>query len=95
MKSRYFELGQVVATAAVMNMMREDEDFRREVNESVKRYCNMDWGKLGEDDAQMNNEAVVNGDNRIMAAYETVAGDIWIMTEWDRSATTVLFPSDY
>ena len=95
MRSRYFELGQVVATAAVNSRMLEDDDFRREVRESLDRYCNMDWGKIGEDDAQMNNESVVNGDNRIMAAYKTEAGDIWIITEWDRSATTVLFPSDY
>lgn len=95
MKSRYFKLGQVITTAAVNERIQEDEDFRREINEALDRYCNMDWGKLGEDDCQMNNDAVVNGDNRIFAAYETAAGDIWIITEWDRSATTVLFPSDY
>lgn len=95
MKSRYFELGQVVATAAVFSRMQEDDDFRCQVNKALVRYCNMDWGKLSVDDARMNNESVVNGDNRIMAAYGTVAGDIWIITEPDRSATTVLFPSDY
>jgi hypothetical protein len=43
----------------------------------------------------MNDQAVKNGDDRIMGVYPTDEGDIWIITEWDRSVTTILFPSEY
>ena len=43
-----------------------------------------------------NDAAVKSGKDRIHAAYVNKTGDkIWIITEWDRSVTTVLFPSDY
>ena len=48
-----------------------------------------------EEDAEMNTEAVNNGDDRILAVYKTCKGNIWIITEWDRSVTTILFPSEY
>lgn len=41
-----------------------------------------------------NNEAVKNGE-RILAAYMYGDTKIWIITEWDRSATTILFPEEY
>ena len=47
---------------------------------------------------QQNDNAVANGDDRILAAYKKKDGKawkIWIITEWDRSATTVLFPDEY
>ena len=41
-----------------------------------------------------NDRALESGD-RILSAYETSHGKIWIITEWDRSVTTILFPSEY
>lgn len=94
-KSRYFKLGQIVATGTVSKAMDEDERFALEVLISLKRYCIMDWGNISEDSRLENDNAVVFGDDRIFAVYETSKGKIWIITESDRSATTVLFPSDY
>lgn len=47
-------------------------------------------------DAKMNNDAIRNGD-RILAVYTQKNTDvtIWIITEWDRSVTTILFPNEY
>jgi hypothetical protein len=45
-------------------------------------------------DKELNDLAVKTGE-RILEAYETSKGKIWIITEWDRSATTILFPNEY
>ena len=62
------------------------------------RHLKGDWGDLAEEDKSENDLAVKAGDLRIFSAYETNiedAGKIWIITEADRSATTILLPSDY
>lgn len=63
----------------------------------MSRYIVGDWGEIDPDDSAMNDEALKTGD-RILAAYthpEYPDFKIWIITEWDRSATTVLFPREY
>ena len=93
-----FHLGQLVATAGVAEAMRENPDFDAFVQASLARYLQGDWGDLEESDKKMNDAAVKNGDDRILAAYKKNDGKawkIWIITEWDRSATTVLFPDEY
>lgn len=91
-----FELGQLVATKAVAELMQEDSKFKVFVQVSLGKYINCDWGKMDESDKAMNDEAVRTGEDRIHASYEDSRGHkIWIITEWDRSATTILFPSDY
>lgn len=49
---------------------------------------------MDEEDKQMNDDALSTG-NRIFAAYHTCKGKIYIITEWDRSATTILFADEY
>ena len=66
---------------------------KREVDNAFRKYMRGDWGISK--DKRMNNQAVKNGDDRIMGVYPTSEGDIWIITEWDRSVTTMLFPSEY
>ena len=92
-----FKTGMTVMTRAIADRMEEDRDFARFVTECFSRYLGCDWGDLDKDDAHANDEAVRNED-RILAAYKREGhpeDKIWIITEWDRSATTVLFPSDY
>ena len=89
-----FELGQIVMTRGIADEM-ESETFAKQVTEALKKYANGNWGITCEEDAEMNDDAVKNGDERILAVYETCKGNIWIITEWDRSVTTVLFPSEY
>ncbi|MDE6020535.1 MAG: hypothetical protein K2H01_06040 [Ruminococcus sp.] len=51
---------------------------------------------MDDEDKALNDAAVKNGDERIFAAYiDSTGRKIWIITEWDRSATTILFPSEY
>ena len=64
----------------------------------LTRHINGDWGDLCADDAALNDEAAEQG-GRILSSYNLPinrhAGKIWIITEWDRSATTILLPDEY
>lgn len=93
---KQFELGQLVVTRTVANRMQEEKEFAKFVHHSLGRYINCDWGMMAFEDKAMNDDAVKSGEDSIHAAYSNKAGDkIWIITEWDRSVTTILFPSDY
>ena len=91
-----FNMGRLYATAAIHSRMREERQFEYFVRKSMRRYENCDWGDSCEEDKALNDEAVINGD-RIFATYiySTDNTKIWIITESDRSATTVLFPDEY
>ena len=92
-----FKYGQVVATCGVANLINSKNAFHAFVNKSITRHLNGDWGDLCEEDKCLNDKAVTSG-SRILSAYECPFNEewkIWIITEADRSATTVLFPHEY
>ena len=87
-----FSLGQVVATPGAL------ESFTA-VGETplpyLSRHAAGDWGDLDEDDKRMNDLAA-KLDERILSAYMLTDGTrIWIITEADRSSTTLLLPEEY
>jgi len=93
---RAFDLGQLYVTRGIATVMEEgNSDFKRDLSQALTQYKACDWGITCTDDQQLNNEAVLNGDDRILAVYPTCRGNIWIITEWDRSVTTILFPNEY
>ena len=91
-----FKVGRLLATRGVDDRVMEDKKFARFVTNSLQRYFNCDWGDLDIHDKRLNESAVRNNNDRIFARYnyddET---SIYIITEWDRSATTILFPEEY
>lgn len=87
-------LGKVYMTSSIAIDVEESTKFAREITNALARYQHCDWGDTCEEDAQLNNDAVKDGD-RILAAYNTSKGKVWIITEWDRSATTILYPEEY
>lgn len=90
-----FELGKTVVTKGVARKMEEHPDFRLFVNDSLNRYSECDWGDTCGEDKKAVDYAVEHGE-RILAVYEhDKFPTIWIITEWDRSVTTVLFPEEY
>lgn len=89
------ELGQVVMTRGIAAAVAENEDFSIFVTSCMFKYCHQDWGNLCDEDKRMNASAVKNGDDRIVARYDNKYGDIYIITEWDRSVTTILFTHEY
>lgn len=87
-----FALGQVVATPGAIDALKTAGDTPLPY---VTRHAAGDWGDLGEDDKRMNDLASTH-DERILSAYTLTDGTpIWIITEGDRSATTVLLPEEY
>lgn len=75
-----------------------EEAFHR-TGESVMsyliRHCRGDWGDVGVEDAAANDRAAAAG-GRLLSAYTLADGmKIWIITEADRSATTILLPEEY
>jgi hypothetical protein len=89
-KPDLFPLGQLVATrhaAAVID--------RFEMIDAIRRHQSGDWGDCCSDDWTSNDEALTVG-LRIFSVYHTTNGvKFWIITEADRSVTTVLLPDDY
>jgi hypothetical protein len=92
-KSR-FHLGQVVLTRGVNDLAAENDAFTKFVMESLHRHTTGDWGDLCNEDQRANDYALGKY-LRIFSAYNHKDKKIWIITEADRSATTVLFPDEY
>lgn len=93
-----FTLGRLVSTRGVADLMESCSEFKRFVWTCYERYLLFDWGDLDPEDAKLNDEAVKNGVDRVLAAYPHPSHPewrIWIITECDRSVTTILFPSEY
>lgn len=89
-----FELGQTVMTRGVSEFMKEEEIVHGELVGLLARHQTGDWGDVVQDDWQANEDAL-EFDGRLLSAYEFYGKRIWIITEWDRSVTTVLFPDEY
>ena len=92
-----FSLGQLLMTRGVNDKVADDSKFARFVMDSLKRHVNCDWGDMCQEDNQENNLALREGDLRIFSAYNNTGElpKIWIITEADRSSTTILFPDEY
>lgn len=86
-----FEIGQLVITRGINAKMNKDIGFCKFIFDSIAMYRNCDWGDIPNDDKKMNDSAVKNNDDRIVARYN----DIYIITEYDRSVTTILFKREY
>lgn len=92
-----FELGQTVITAGLNEAIENNEQAKIEVYEAFNKYQAMNWGETCKADQELNNNAIKNNDDRIVAKYhiKSLNKDIFIITEWDRSATTLLFADEY
>jgi hypothetical protein len=89
---RLFTLGQTVATPGALEAL---ERAGNEAGEFLDRHARGDWGDLCDEDRQANDEAVREG-SRVLSAYRLSDGTkIWIITEHDRSVTTLLLPEEY
>ena len=90
-----FNTGQIVATRGVYDLACQNPDFARFVQKSLNRHVKGDWGNLSDEDKQENELSLKEG-YRLLSAYEAKGlPKIWIITEADRSATTILFPDEY
>jgi hypothetical protein len=84
-------LGRVVATPKALKLLSEagEDPF-----DYLARHAAGDWGDLCAFDRRQNEIALRDG-YRVLSSYEVPAGRIWIITEADRSVTTILLPEEY
>ena len=87
-----FALGQTVITPGAQESL---EIAGQTAIEFLRRHMSGDWGDLSEDDVKENELSLETG-FRLLSRYQTAKGEpIWIITEADRSATTILLPIEY
>jgi hypothetical protein len=85
-----FSLGALVSTPGVLEALTPDE-----ILTALSRHVRGDWGDLDEEDRQENELSLREG-FRLLSAYRSSKGvKFWIITEADRSVTTVLLPEEY
>lgn len=85
-----FPLGQLVMTAGIHQLWEQGLN----VVVLLQRHAAKDWGDLDDHDQRANATALLDG-YRIFSCYETQHGKVYVITEHDRSVTTVLLPSEY
>lgn len=87
-----FPLGQIVATPRALEAL---DQAAINAADLIRRHQSGDWGNVPPADAEENNKSVANG-WRILSSYAiSEVQNIWIITEADRSVTTLLLPEEY
>ena len=85
-----FRLGHIVSTPNALSQLTQDDILM-----GIQRHQAGDWGEVDEHDRQENELSLKQG-FRLLSVYRAANGvKFWIITEADRSATTVLLPEDY
>jgi len=84
-------LGRVVATPGALNLLGKSGGYAFDL---LARHATGDWGELCAFDCRQNEIALRDG-YRVFSAYDIPAGRLWIITEADRSVTTILLPEEY
>jgi hypothetical protein len=83
-----FPIGKVYATPGALELNVDLTKYLR------RHHCG-DWGEeLCDEDKEANEHSLTDG-TRLLSRYSTPGGSIYIITEWDRSMTTILLPEEY
>lgn len=88
-----FNPSRVVMTSGVASLIEQGQ-----FNPSpyLLRHLAADWGDLSDNDRRQNDDALKSGEDRLFSAYEVGPNlKVWVITEWDRSVTTMLLPCQY
>jgi len=87
-----FPLGRIVATPGALRAL---ERANQSAAFFLARHAGGDWGEVDQEDVRENEYSVAHG-FRLLSNYTTAAGEkLWIITEADRSSTTLLLPDEY
>jgi hypothetical protein len=85
-----FRLGRIVATPNALSQLGQPD-----ILTAIQRHQAGDWGEVCPEDRAANDRALAEG-ARLLSVYHTTTGvRFWLITEADRSVTTVLMPEDY
>ena len=85
-----FRLGRIVATPNALNHIPNDDILC-----AIQRHQSGEWGEVDDHDRQANDCAVAHGGRLVSVYYSVARVKFWLITEADRSVTTVLLPEDY
>lgn len=92
MSKHLFPLGETVMTPGALAALVDSATLPGDL---LLRHVAGDWGDVSDHDRKVNDEALRDGD-RLLSSYKTKPGEkIWVITEADRSVTTVLLPDEY
>ncbi|HAV1239733.1 TPA: plasmid related protein [Salmonella enterica] len=87
-----FPYGKLCITTGIADLVSQGHNL----SAYLKRHLSADWGDLDEADKRLNDNALKNNNDRIFSAYKINPDlKIWIITEYDRSVTTILLPAEY
>lgn len=87
-----FELGQLMITRGAADALHTAQQIPPEF---LLRHKHGNWGELPEEDIRENEWSLENG-SRLFSAYQTRTDEkLWVITEWNRSVTTLLLPDEY
>ena len=82
--------GRLLVTPGAIDLLDEDDIF-----DAFVRHASGNWGEVDEEDWKANDDALLNG-GRLLSAFADRNGTrFWIITEADRSSTTILLPKEY
>ena len=84
-----FPLGQIVITANAQSILDPAD-----IQQGLSRHARGDWGDVCPEDSKLNELSLKDG-SRLLSVYRSGVNRFWIITEADRSVTTVLMPEDY
>ena len=97
MSESKFEIGKLVLTSGISDRCADDA-FMHWAIQCLERHKKGDWGDLLADDKNFNSRGVKSGDGRLYSGYTNPDNStlkILIVTEWNRSVTTILLPEEY
>jgi hypothetical protein len=85
-----FTLGRLVATQSGLERIGEEDRFT-----ALRRHLSGDWGDVDENDKAANDAALIEN-TRLVSVYRTETGiKFYVITEGDRSSTSILLPEEY
>ena len=90
MKGQHVSLGRIHATRGSLDSLSQED-----INTALVRHSSGDWGEVCEEDRQANEQAIAE-ELRLFSVYRSSTGvKFWVITEHDRSLTTILLPEEY
>lgn len=85
-----FSPGSILITTIAREVLSAED-----VSSALSSHLKGDWGEVCSEDKALNDNAVIVG-NRILSSYQSTAGaKFWVITEANRSSTTILLPEEY
>jgi hypothetical protein len=85
----------IYQTRGIYNACENDSLFYKEIITALGKYLMFDWGDICKEDKRLNDTALRTGGGRLVAKYITSKGNVFIITETDRTITTILFAEEY